>query len=206
MKLKMGKHSINNGKRKNVIKLKPILLFIIITGLVITLIISINKKKEDFTKQEEIINQAFSALKTTNINEVNKYTNYNKIISGLDESILNQEEVSEIEKNLFNTMEWSIEKIKEEDNNTVAIIEVTNKDFKMIITEWLQKIVNRKTNGEDISNEAGLRVLENILENNNYGIQTVIKKIKINKDSKIEVNDDLINLLYSGIESVSNAL
>lgn len=206
MKLKMGKHSINNGKRKNVIKLKPILLFIIITGLVITLIISINKKKEDFTKQEEIINQAFSALKTTNINEVNKYTNYNKIISGLDESILNQEEVSEIEKNLFNTMEWSIEKIKEEDNNTVAIIEVTNKDFKMIITEWLQKIVNRKTNGEDISNEAGLRVLENILENNNYGTQTVIKKIKINKDSKIEVNDDLINLLYSGIESVSNAL
>lgn len=206
MKLKMGKHSINNGKRKNVIKLKPILLFIIITGLVITLIISINKKKEDFTKQEEIINQAFSALKTTNINEVNKYTNYNKIISGLDESILNQEEVSEIEKNLFNTMEWSIEKIKEEDNNTVAIIEVTNKDFKMIITEWLQEIVNRKTNGEDISNEAGLRVLENILENNNYGTQTVIKKIKINKDSKIEVNDDLINLLYSGIESVSNAL
>lgn len=202
----MGKHSINNSNGKNVIKLKSILFFIIITGLIITLIISINKKKEDFTKQEEIINQAFSALKTTNINEVNKYTNYNKIISGLDESILNQEEVSEIEKNLFNTMEWSIEKIKEEDNNTVAIIEVTNKDFKMIITEWLQEIVNRKTNGEDISNEVGLKVLENILKNNNYGTQTVIKKVKIDKDSKIEVNDDLINLLYSGIESVSNAL
>ena len=206
MKLKMGKHSINNSNRKNVIKLKSILFFIIITGLVIILIISINKKKDDFTKQEEIINQAFSALKTTNINEVNKYTNYNKIISGLDESILNQEEVSEIEKNLFNTMEWSIEKIKEEDNNIVAIIEVTNKDFKMIITEWLQEIVNRKTNGEDISNEVGLKVLENILKNNNYGTQTVIKKVKIDKDSKIEVNDDLINLLYSGIESVSNAL
>lgn len=202
----MGKHSINNSNGKNVIKLKSILIFIIITGLVITLIISINKKKEDFTKQEEIINQAFSALKTTNINEVNKYTNYNKIICGLDESILNQEEVSEIEKNLFNTMEWSIEKIKKEDNNTVAIIEVTNKDFKMIITEWLQEIVNRKTNGEDISNEVGLKVLENILKNNNYGTQTVIKKVKIDKDSKIEVNDDLINLLYSGIESVSNAL
>ena len=202
----MGKHSINNSNRKNVIKLKSILFFIIITGLVIILIISINKKKDDFTKQEEIINQAFSALKTTNINEVNKYTNYNKIISGLDESILNQEEVSEIEKNLFNTMEWSIEKIKEEDNNIVAIIEVTNKDFKMIITEWLQEIVNRKTNGEDISNEVGLKVLENILKNNNYGTQTVIKKVKIDKDSKIEVNDDLINLLYSGIESVSNAL
>ena len=144
----MGKHSINNSNRKNGIKLKSILFFIIITGLVIIFIISINKKKDDFTKQEEIINQAFSALKTTNINEVNKYTNYNKIISGLDESILNQEEVSEIEKNLFNTMEWSIEKIKEEDNNTVAIIEVTNKDFKMIITEWLQEIVNRKTNGK----------------------------------------------------------
>lgn len=202
----MGKHSINNSSRKNGIKLKSILFFIIITGLVIIFIISINKKKDDFTKQEEIINQAFSALKTTNINEVNKYTNYNKIISGLDESILNQEEVSEIEKNLFNTMEWSIEKIKEEDNNTVAIIEVTNKDFKMIITEWLQEIVNRKTNGEDISNEVGLKVLENILKNNNYGTQTVIKKVKIDKDSKIEVNDDLINLLYSGIESVSNAL
>ena len=202
----MGKHSINNSNRKNVIKLKSILFFIIITGLVIIFIISINKKKDDFTKQEEIINQAFSALKTTNINEVNKYTNYNKIISGLDESILNQEEVSEIEKNLFNTMEWSIEKIKEEDNNIVAIIEVTNKDFKMIITEWLQEIVNRKTNGEDISNEVGLKVLENILKNNNYGTQTVIKKVKIDKDSKIEVNDDLINLLYSGIESVSNAL
>ena len=43
-----------------------------------------------------------------------------------------------ITKKLFNTMEWTIENIKEEDGTVVAIVEVTNKNYKEIIIEWLK--------------------------------------------------------------------
>lgn len=49
-----------------------------------------------------------------------------------------QEEFIDLQKKLFNTMEWTIENIKEEDGTVVAIVEVTNKNYKEIIIEWLK--------------------------------------------------------------------
>ena len=207
----MGKHSIEN-KNKNFGKIfLTITILAILVAVIIGVIYTISNNTNndtEFTKQEATINNAFSALKTSNTDEVEKYLNYTEVISGLDESIL-QEEITELENNLFNTMEWSIENIKEEDGNIVAIVEVTNKNYKKIITEWLKQIVELKSSSEGISNEDALQILEDILKENNCGTESVIKKIQlIEQDGnwKIVVNDNLINLVYPGIETINNVL
>lgn len=120
-----------------------------------------------------------------------------------------QEEFIDLQKNLFNTMEWTIENIKEEDGTVVAIVEVTNKNYKEIIIEWLKQIVELKSETEELSNEASLKVLEEILIENNIGTQSVIKKIQLMEQDgewKIIVDDELINLIYPGIEAVDSVL
>ena len=208
----MGKHSIEKKK----INFGKTFLVIIVLALVIAGIIGViyviknnRNTQTEFLNQEEAINNAFSALKTSNIDEVEKYLNYTELISGLDESIL-QEEITGVESNLFNTMEWSIENIKEDDDGSiVAIIDVKNKNYKNIITEWLKQIVDLKSNSDQISNVESLQILENILKENNCGTQSVIKKIQLIEESgnwKIVVNDNLINLLYPGIETINNVI
>ena len=120
-----------------------------------------------------------------------------------------EEKFINLQKNLFNTMEWSIENIKEEDGIVVAIVEVTNKNYKNIIIEWLKQIVELKSETEELSNEESLQVLEKILIENNNGTQSVIKKIQLMEQDgewKIIVDDELINLVYPGIEAIDSVL
>ena len=203
----MGKHSIKKSKtktNKGIILVIIIAILIIIFGIIRLIENSVNEKSK-FIEQEEIINNAFSALKNLNKKEIENYLDYATLISGLDESIL-QENVS-LEKYLFNSMEWSIENIKEDDENIVVVVEVSNKDYKKIITEWLKEIVEVNEENNSISEVESLQILERILQEDNCGTRTVIKKIQLSQQNgnwKIIVNDDLINLLYPGIETVNS--
>lgn len=203
----MGKHSIKKSKtktNKGIILVIIIAILIIIFGIIRLIENSVNEKSK-FIEQEEIINNAFSALKNLNKKEIENYLDYATLISGLDESIL-QENVS-LEKYLFNSMEWSIENIKEENENIVVVLEVSNKDYRKIITEWLKEIVEVNEENNSISEVESLQILERILQEDNCGTRTVIKKIQLSQQNdkwKIIVNDDLINLLYPGIETVNS--
>ena len=66
-----------------------------------------------------------------------------------------------------------------------------------------------KSNSKKISSEYSLKVLNNILKENNCGNKSIIKKIQLTEQDeklRIVVNDDLINLLYQGIENVNDIL
>ena len=203
----MGKHSIKKSKtktNKGIILVIIIAILIIIFGIIRLIENSVNEKSK-FIEQEEIINNAFSALKNPNKKEIENYLDYATLISGLDESIL-QENVS-LENYLFNSMEWSIENIKEENENIVVVVEVSNKDYRKIITEWLKEIVEVNEENNSISEVESLQILERILQEDNCGTRTVIKKIQLSQQNgnwRIIVNDDLINLLYPGIETVNS--
>ena len=203
----MGKHSIKESKtktNKGIILVIIIAILIIIFGIIRLIENSVNEKSK-FIEQEEIINNALSALKNLNKKEIENYLDYATLISGLDESIL-QENVS-LENYLFNSMEWSIENIKEENENIVVVVEVSNKDYKKIITEWLKEIVEVNEENNSISEVESLQILERILQEDNCGTRTVIKKIQLSQQNgnwKIIVNNDLINLLYPGIETVNS--
>ena len=66
-----------------------------------------------------------------------------------------------------------------------------------------------KSNSKKISSEYSLKVLNNISKENSCGNKSIIKKIQLTEQDeklRIVVNDDLINLLYPGIENVNDIL
>ena len=134
---------------------------------------------------------------------------YDKLISSLDEMILENPEDTELEKELFKNMEWTVESIEVEDNQATLIIEMTNKDFKTILTEWMKKIVKEKESQNIITNELALQRLKEIVSDESIQTKTVLKKVKIGKDEdswKITVDNDLRDLVFPGIDSVVSAI
>ena len=119
-----------------------------------------------------------------------------------------QDDSDEIEKELFKNIEWNIEEIEEQENQVVAIVEVKNKDFKNVITAWMKGLISAKSSGIEITNEYALEKLANEIEEEQSS-KSVIKKILLEKDNdiwKIQVNEDLRDLVYPSIDSVISVL
>lgn len=199
-----GKHSKPKQSKTTLIT-SAIIIFICVAGIVIYL----NKILDNEHKEiEKIVNSAFSALKSANKEEVNKYIDYNQIVSSLDEMILQESEVTNLEKELFKSMQWTVKSINIQKNKVEVTIEMKNKDFKNILTIWMKEIVNKKAKNEVISNEFSLKSLENIILQNDT-TKVVTKNILLEEQNgnwKFIVNDNLRDLIFTGIESVATAI
>lgn len=204
----MGKHSTGKyakGRKGKVIAVIAIVL-VVISIITTVVIISLNNNSREI---ERVFNETFTALKELDKEKVNKYMDYDKLISSLDEMILENPEDTELEKELFKNMEWTVESIEVEDNQATLIIEMTNKDFKTILTEWMKKIVKEKESQNIITNELALQRLKEIVSDESIQTKTVLKKVKISKDEdswKITVDNDLRDLVFPGIDSVVSAI
>ncbi len=204
----MGKHSTGKyakGRKGKVIAGIAIVL-VVISIITTVVIISLNNNSREI---EIVFNETFTALKELDKEKVNKYMDYDKLISSLDEMILENPEDTELEKELFKNMEWTVESIEVEDNQATLIIEMTNKDFKTILTEWMKKIVKEKESQNIITNELALQRLKEIVSDESIQTKTVLKKVKISKDEdswKITVDNDLRDLVFPGIDSVVSAI
>ncbi len=215
----MGKHAVDrhegrkrttkrkeqrNTKLKNV-TISFILLLCIIVGVSISLLASNDKRKI-----EEIANNFFIAIKDSNEEEANKYANYGELLCSIDDVFTSRDnkEVTNVEKELFKNIEWKIENIEVEEDTATAVVEVKNKDFKYVITRWMKEIVVSKSVQKEITNELLLQKLEKSLKEET-ATKTEIKKITLNKMEekwKIQVNEELRDLVYPGIDSVITGL
>jgi hypothetical protein len=64
-------------------------------------------------------------------------------------------------------------------------------------------------NGKTITNEVAIEKLQEVLKEEKEDKKTVIKKIILYKEDsnwKVELNDDFINLVFPGIDSINEAL
>ena len=204
----MGKHSASKEK-SNFGKIIKFILFLIIIVAIILGIVYVRNLKKDKIQVTQNVNSLFESLKELNKEQIEKYVNYKMIVSGLDEMIINEDnENSELQKELFKDISWSIESVNINGKEAVAIVEMTNKNFKNILTKWMKEIVKEKTEDNEISEKVALEKLKEVLKDETVR-KTIIKKIKLEKNEdewKIEVNDDLIDLIFPGIESVAEVL
>ena len=203
----MGKHSTGKYAKGNKSKIiiAPIVILIVIAIITTIVLISFNSTKE----VEKTLNDTFNNLKELNKEKINEKLDYNKLISSLDEMILENQEDVELEKLLFKDMQWTIENVEVENDTATLIVEMKNKDFKNILTSWMKKIVREKESQNQITNEMSLNYLQESIEEENIGEKTVIKRITLNKENntwKIVVNEDLRDLIFPGIDSVISAL
>lgn len=198
----MGKHSIERENNKTI---KIIALIVLVIAIISTIVVLIYNN--NLQKPEDTINAAFTALKNYNIGEVNKYVDYEQVIYSLDE-ILIDEKNENVERELFNFIEWKIDKVEINGDNATAIVELTNKDFIKVITNWMKVIVAEKDKGKKITNQSSLKQLEKVLTDIKE-TKTEINKIKLQKEDnmwKIVVTDEFRSLIYPGVDTVSAVL
>lgn len=205
----MGKHSQSrhSSKEKKHIKIVKILIVLAVIVGLIFVIYNLVKNLNQKNNVESIINNFFEAIKNADKEQANEYADYEQLINSLDEMIL-QDENNEIEKELFQNIEWNVEDVEEQEDQVIAIVEVKNKDFKNVITAWMKELVSAKSSGIEITNEYALEKLSNELKEE-QNLKTVIKKIVLkpeNNSWRIEVNEDLRDLVYPSIDSVISVL
>ena len=204
-----GNHSLE--KEFNFVSALKIIIVLaiigaIIFGIVMLVMNHISKAKieEDISK---VIDSSFTALKNLDKENVNKYLDYDKLISGLDEMLIKEEDTN-IEKELFKDITWSIENIEINNDEAIVIVELTNKSFKNILTKWMKDLIADVNNGNQILEEGAINNLEEIIKKEEDN-KVELKKVKLKKYEdtwKIEVNDDFIDLVYPGIDSVTEIL
>ncbi|MBQ2938240.1 MAG: hypothetical protein IJE05_05135 [Clostridia bacterium] len=185
-------------------------IYIFIVFLVIMVVIFIGSKISNINKAKKVINKTLTDLKEINIEEVNKHMSYSELLNVLDENLLDAEKMQQngLDKLFFENLDWTIEDIKMDDNNITATMNITNKDFKIIITNWIKEIVNEKESGNNLTEEVCLEKLKECASDSNLSTKTVTKMITLEKDNdwRIIVNDELVNAIFPGIESVNSVI
>ena len=159
----MGRHSSGNYTKKSKSKIIIALTIIIIAVIGVSIYLyttNMEKKGPEIT-----INNMFNALKQSDESQVNEYLDYNKLLSSLDEMLVKEDvRNEEVEKKLFESIEWKIENIEADGETATAVVELTNKDFIEVVTAWMKKIVNVKNNGIELTDEVSLQKLQETLE------------------------------------------
>lgn len=123
----------------------------------------------------------------------------------------------ETQKLLFNKLQWKIDKVTENDNNTAIIeVEITTKDFQTIINNYMQKAleavrgaITGNESNETFSSEDFEKYLIEELQNEEIKTTTInvtVNAIKEDKEWKIVSDEDLINALLPGLQETENSL
>lgn len=181
-------------------------ILISIAIIIIILILFLITRK-DTNEPINVANKTFDALKNNELDIASEYVDYRQLVNSLDE-MLTTEDNSTIEKELFGNIEWEIKKVEKDNDRAVLTVELKNKDFVKVITKWMKKIIGEKVRGEQITNELLLSNLEKTLSETPE-VKTETRKITLIKNDRkwiFQIDEELRNLIYPGIENVATTL
>lgn len=157
---------------------------------------------------EKLLNNILSNLKEGKLEKINQYISYEEIL-GTSDLLSSKEFNEETKKSLFNKLEWKILEVKTEKDKATINLEITNKDFKIIIEKYMQKALSAVFSGKNLENDEIKNYL--VEEINNQEAQTITqtKTIEfIKKDNKweITVNNELIDALLPNLRETVDTL
>lgn len=134
-----------------------------------------------------------------------KSGNYNQtVLSDLSEEDFDEE----ARTLLFEKLEWKVQNVTEEGDTATVEVEITNKDFKTIIANYMQKVIKLAFSGENISEDEMTNYLLEELKNDEIEMVTSNQTIILEKqDGKWEVSEenDFVNILLPGFEEAISA-
>lgn len=152
--------------------------------------------------------EMFKALKEGNFDKVNEYTDYNEIM-GEDTLSDETEEDKEMQKLFYNGLEWKILKSTENGNTATVEVEVTNKNFKTIMTNYVQQVFKMAFSGQEINNDEIEKYLIEELKKEDVEKSTSTQVINLNKVDgkwKVNVDENLRNAVLPGLLETMNSL
>ena len=157
---------------------------------------------------EKTVEGLFNSLKTGDFQAVNKYVTNLEELDGINEIDGNEIE-KEGKQLLFNKLEWKIVNLSKEDNVAKVEVEITNKDFKTIMTNFMKKVVKVAMAGEAINEEKQEQYLLEELKNDSIQTVTEKRELELEKQDgkwKVKVNEDVIMSLLPGLEDAISSL
>lgn len=210
-KIESKKEKSNKGNKKKEDKEKSNHKFgywiggIVLLIIVLTIVTALLLLPET---PEKTVEGMLNSLKNADFEGVNKYTNYDQIIEQ-SELLQNAEADEEMQALLFNQLNWKILNVSKEEENANVEIEITNKDFDKIISNYTQEALKIAFSGESFTEEEQKAKLKEQLENQEIGAKTVTTTIQLMKQEgkwRIQVEEDLINALLPGLQEALNSL
>lgn len=151
------------------------------------------------------LEQILTALKT---NDYSKVENYKELIGSsgvLEDSELDQE----AQKLLFEKLEWNIKEENVDGDTATIELEITNKDFKTVIKNYMQTVLKIAFSGQEINEEQMTNYLLDELKNEEVGLvtenQTIVMK-KVDEKWEIEDLEEFMNALMPGLSDAMESI
>lgn len=161
------------------------------------------------SRPQTIVNNLLNDLKQGNFQEVNKYFNTDSENLSENLSIGGQDLDEETYKLIFEKLEWKINKEEVNGDNAAVEVEVTNKDFQVILTNYTQKLIAAAFTGTTLGEEQYKTYLMDELRNESVTTKTTtqtINLVKVDGKWKVVTNDTFVNLLLPGLQETIDAM
>lgn len=197
-----GKVTVENKKSKKAPIITAIVIIAIIILAIVLYVAFANGPKG-------VVEGMFSALKNGDYDKVNEYINYNEVISSSD--VLDSESLDQETMNLlFDKLSWKVTETTQEENTANVTVEVTNKNFKTIIANYMQNALRVAFSGQELSDAEMENYLLEELKNEDVETTTTTQTINlIKQDGKWVINTtdtNLIDILLPGLNEAVNSL
>lgn len=184
-------------------------LIVIVSIVIILLVIALIALAVLNARPQKAVDNLLNDLKTGNFQEVNKYVNSDSENLGESLSIGGQELDQEAFKLIFEKLEWKINKEEVNGNDAAVEVEVTNKDFQVILTNYTQKLIGAAFTGTTLGEEQYKTYLMDELRNESVTTKTTtqtINLVKVDGKWKVVTNDTFVNLLLPGLQETIDAM
>ena len=204
-KEKKGKNEKKENKEKGNHKVGywvgGIILLLIVLAIVTALILLPSTP-------EKTIDGMLNSLKNGDFESVNKYVNNSEIVN--QSAMLENSEIDkETQILFFEKLSWKVLNIAKEENTASVEIEITNKDFNQIISNYTQEALKIAFSGESFTKEEQNNKLKEQLKNEEIGTKTVTTTVQLTKqdgDWKVQADESLVTSLLPGLQEAINSL
>lgn len=157
---------------------------------------------------EKTVDGMLNSLKNADFESVNKYINYDEVVNQ-SEMLKDSEMDQETQSLLFNKLSWKIMNITKEADKASVEVEITNKDFEQIISNYTQEALKIAFSGESFTEEEQNNKLKEQLKNDQIQTKTVnttIQLIKQEGNWKVQADENLVKALLPGLQDAINSL
>ena len=124
-------------------------------------------------------------------------------------SLLEEQNFDEnTQKLFFERLEWNILSVEEEGDTATVEIEITNKDFKAIIGNYMQRIIKAAFSGEELKEEDIANYLIEELGNSEIQNVTTVQNVVLEKQDnqwKIKDKNNFASILLPGFNEALEA-
>lgn len=150
------------------------------------------------------VESMLQAIKSADFKKASEYVDTSKLenVPGMG-----QEDAKEMEKVYYESLKWKVHKITEEKDTAKVEIEVTNKNFKTVYTNYFQKAVLGAFSGQTMSDEETKEYLKEQVKS--ADTMTTTQTINLTKkDGKwmIENDENLMKAIYPGMADAINSI